>query len=76
MGAAEPKEKREGESGPILDLRLPCWDMGRSDNRRIHEPLDETESRKSSAIGAARLKSLCFASVRRVAGAFVEVIWV
>jgi hypothetical protein len=39
------------ESGPKLDLRLPCWDNGRRDNRRTQEPLEDTESRGSSAIG-------------------------
>lgn len=44
IGAAEPNENIEGESGPILDLRLPCWDSGRMDSLRIQEPLEDTES--------------------------------
>lgn len=52
MGAPEPCEKvREGESGPMLDLMLPCCERGRIDSRLIHEPLDENESLASSAMG-------------------------
>lgn len=35
----------------MLDLRLPCWDKGRRDSRRIHESLEDTESLPFSAIG-------------------------
>jgi hypothetical protein len=31
---------------------LPCWDIGRIDKRRIHEPFEEKESLASSKIGA------------------------
>jgi len=65
----------EGESGPKLDLRLPCWDIGRIDSLRIQEPFDDTESRGSSTIGTARPESPCLAKGRRVAGGFVGVIW-
>lgn len=42
-----------GESGPMLDRGLPCWDKGRIDSRRIHEPLDEIESLWSWTVGRA-----------------------
>ena len=56
IGAEEPWEKvTDGESGPTLDLVLPCCDRGRIDSRRIHDPLDEKESRESSAmVGAGK----------------------
>ncbi len=55
MGAAEPKEKvAEGESRATLERGLPCWDRGRMDRRRIHEPADEMESRETSEMGAAQ----------------------
>lgn len=41
----------DDESGPMLDLVLPCWDSGLSDKRRIQDSLDDTESRGFSAIG-------------------------
>jgi hypothetical protein len=41
----------DDESGPMLDLRLPCWDRGRRDNRRIQDSLDDTESLQFSAMG-------------------------
>lgn len=62
MGAEEPLEKvMEGESGPTLDLRLPCWDNGLKDSRLIHEPLDERESLTGSP-GARVEGSPCFTS--------------
>lgn len=52
MGTPEPLEKvMDDESGPVLDRGLPCWDSGRSDNRRIQDSLDDAESRAFSAIG-------------------------
>lgn len=53
MGAPEPCENvRDGESGPMLDLGLPCCDNGRIESRLIHESLEDTESRVTlSAIG-------------------------
>ncbi len=55
MGAAEPWEKvTEGESRATLDRGLPCWDSGRMDKRRIHEPLDEIESRETSEMGCVQ----------------------
>jgi len=52
MGTPEAWEKvMDDESGPKLDLRLPCWDSGRRDSRRIQESLDDTESLAFSAIG-------------------------
>lgn len=60
IGAAEPWEKvMEGESGPTLDLRLSCWESGLMDNLRIQEPLEDRESRESSAMGVAGAKSPC-----------------
>lgn len=54
MGAPEPWEKMDGEPGPMLDLQLSWCETGRSDSRRIHEPLDvDVESLESSAIWAA-----------------------
>ena len=51
-GCAEVWEKvKDGESTRMLDLGLPCWDSGRMDKRRIHDPLDETESRETSEMG-------------------------
>lgn len=48
-GAFDAWEKfSDKESWPTLDLTLPCWERGRIDRRRIHEPLDDTESRRSS----------------------------
>lgn len=45
MGADEPWENvMDGESGPMLDLTLPCWDNGRSESLLIHDPFDEKES--------------------------------
>lgn len=49
----------EGESGPTLDLKLSCCDSGRMDNLRIQEPLEERESRESSAMGVAGANSPC-----------------
>ncbi len=55
MGAAEPCEKvTDGESRATLDRGLPCCDSGRMDRRRIHEPLDESESRETSDMGGAQ----------------------
>jgi hypothetical protein len=52
IGTPEPCEKvTDDESGPMLDLRLPCCDNGRRDSRRIQESLDDTESLAFSAIG-------------------------
>lgn len=49
IGAPEPCENAmDWESGPTLDRRLSCWDSGRSDMRRIHEPFEENESRESA----------------------------
>jgi len=59
MGWAEPWEKvTDGESRTTLDRGLPCWDSGRMDRRRIHELLDETESRETSEMGGWA-QSLC-----------------
>lgn len=53
IGAEDPWEKAmECVSGPALDRRLPCCESGRNDRRLIQEPLDDTESRESSAVGA------------------------
>jgi len=60
IGAPEPYEKvRDGESGPKLDLGLPCWDNGRMDSRRIHESLEDTESRGGFSTIGRELRSLC-----------------
>lgn len=41
------------ESGPKLDLGLPCCEVGRSDSRLLHVPcVEETESREVSALFA------------------------
>jgi hypothetical protein len=54
IGALEPWEKvKDCESGPRLDLGLPCWDRGRIESLRIHELLDEIESLFSAIIGPA-----------------------
>lgn len=49
IGADEPWEKTDGDSGPMLDRRLPAWERGRSERRLIHEPLVEVESLALSA---------------------------
>jgi hypothetical protein len=52
IGTPEPWEKViDDESGPMLDLRLPCWDRGRRDSRRTQDPFDDTESLQFSAMG-------------------------
>lgn len=52
MGTPEPFENvMDDESGPMLDRRLPCWDSGRRDSRRIQDSLDDTESLAFSAMG-------------------------
>lgn len=52
IGTPEPWENViDDESGPRLDLRLPCWDSGRRDSLRIQESLDDTESLAFSAMG-------------------------
>jgi hypothetical protein len=52
IGTPEACEKvMDDESGPMLDLRLPCWDMGRRDSRRIQDSLDDIESLAFSAMG-------------------------
>jgi hypothetical protein len=59
MGVPEPWEKREGASGPMLDLGLPCCESGRMDESRlIHDPFEDTESLAFSAIGRA-VRSFC-----------------
>lgn len=52
---AEPWDIEKAESGPMLDLGLSCWDVGRRDNRLIQElPVwDDIESRDPSALLAA-----------------------
>jgi hypothetical protein len=65
IGAPEPKEKREGESAPALDLMLSCWDRGRMDKRRrIQDPFEEKESRVSSGIAVVGKKSGCLLDAR------------
>jgi len=59
MGAPEPCENSEGESGATLDLELLCCERGLIDNLRIHESLDEPESRGFSAPAGRELTSLC-----------------
>ena len=51
IGAADdPLENvSDGESGPTLDLGLLPCDMGMVERRRIHDPLDEIESRLVSS---------------------------
>lgn len=51
IGASEPCENvTDGESGPTLDLGLPCDETCIVDNLRIHESLfEETESLRPSA---------------------------
>lgn len=51
MGADEPWENSDGDSGPMLDRMLPDCERGRREMRLIHEPLDEIESRGFSAMG-------------------------
>jgi hypothetical protein len=52
IGAPEPCEKvMDDESGPKLDLRLPCCERGRRDKRRIQDSREDTESLAFSAIG-------------------------
>lgn len=51
IGADEPWEKRDGDSGPVLDRILPAWERGRRERRLIHEPLVEVESLALSATG-------------------------
>lgn len=75
MGAPEPNENMDGESGPPLDLMLSCWDRGRIDSRRIQEPLEDMESRGSSAIGAVGKRSGCLTSDWRQVPALGGVIW-
>ena len=76
IGATEPWEKfREGESGPMLDLGLPCWDNGRTDQRLlIHEPLDENESLDTSDIGGGTL-SFCRMAEYRGLTVLGGVVW-
>lgn len=52
IGAADPYEKvKDEESGPRLDLGLPCWDKGRMESRLIQDPREDMESRGTSDIG-------------------------
>lgn len=54
IGAPEPWENRDGASGPMLDLGLPCCESGRMEESRfIHEPLEDIESLAFSANGRA-----------------------
>lgn len=43
----------DGESGPMLDLMLPCCESGLIDRRRNHESLDDTESRAGASASRA-----------------------
>ena len=59
MGAPDPWEKRDGASGPKLDLSLPCCERGRMEESRfIHDPFEDIESLAFSAIGRV-VRSFC-----------------
>jgi hypothetical protein len=51
----------DGESGPTLDLGLLLYELGIVDSRRIHDPLDETDSLRvpSSANSRGEETSSC-----------------
>ena len=51
MGADEPWENSDGDSGPMLERILPDCERGRMERRLIHDPLEEIESRGFSVIG-------------------------
>lgn len=53
MGAAEPCENMDWQSGPRLEIELSCCDTGRSESLRIHEPFEDEELRRSSVTGVA-----------------------
>lgn len=65
---ADPWEK--AESGPMLDLGLSCWDVGRRDRRLIQElPVcDDIESRDTSALFAAATSTGRMYDCRRLTG--------
>lgn len=62
IGAPELCENTDGESGPMLDLKLSCCDNGLIDNLRIQDPFEDIESRVSSGERA----SPCFVEGRLV----------
>lgn len=66
----------DGESGPTLDLKLPCWESGRIDNLRIQEPFEDKESRESSTIGVAGANSPCLVDGCLANEDLVCIIWV
>lgn len=49
----------DGDSGPMLDLMLPCCESGLIDRRRSHESLDDTESRDGASASRPDGESPC-----------------